>query len=54
MAKTDEISYRECKECDCQTPHTKFRPGDRPGFYWKCLYCGHSDIDGEGNEPALV
>ena len=53
MPKGD-VEHRQCKHCQVTTPHVKFRPGDRPGYYWRCLYCGASDIDGDGNEPVLA
>lgn len=49
-----EVWERYCKHCELNTPHARFRPGDREGFYWRCLYCGGSDIDGEGNSPAYL
>jgi hypothetical protein len=49
-----EVTDKFCKACDKVTPHVKFRPGDRPGFYWRCMFCGGSDVDGEGNNPAIL
>ena len=50
----EEIAEKFCKTCDQITPHSKFRPGDKPGFYWRCMFCGGSDIDGDGNSPAKL
>lgn len=54
MASESEIEMKPCKDCKAPTPHIKFRPGDRPGFYWKCLCCGRAAIDGDGNEPVVA